>query len=75
MGRRWRSGNYLEVNITFFLFLIQIIPSEAQTELLEQLSGQQKVICSGNATGIQRVEAIAGLDFFWPQLTGRMRVG
>ena len=50
------------------------IPAEAQTEILEQLSGQQKIICSGNATGIQRVEAIAGLDFFWPQLTGRMRV-
>ena len=50
------------------------VPPEAQTELLEELSGQQKVICS-TVNGTQRVEAVAALDFFWPQLTGRLRAG
>ncbi len=49
------------------------VPPEAQTELLEGLSGQQKVACS-SINGTQRVEAVAALEFFWPQLTGRLRV-
>jgi hypothetical protein len=41
--------------------------------LLEVESENTKVSCttSGN---IQKVEAISGLDFLWPQLTGKIRV-
>ncbi len=49
------------------------------TELLETLSGMKKLSCTqDNATNLQSVEIVAddeALDFFWPQLTGKLRVG
>jgi hypothetical protein len=49
------------------------VPPEAQTELLEEVSDIQKFTCSQNDS-IQKVEMVEGLDFFWPQLTGRLRL-
>ena len=51
------------------------LPTAAQTEPLEQAAGTGgKVACSQEGN-VQRVEALEALDFFWPQLTGRLRVG
>ncbi len=49
------------------------LPLEAESELLEELSGMEKVTCSVDGSK-QKVEVVAGLDFFWPQLTGKLRV-
>jgi hypothetical protein len=49
------------------------LPAEAESELLEKELDMEDVICSVEA-GIQKVEAVAGLDFLWPQLTGKLRV-
>ena len=49
------------------------LPPELQTELLEEVSGISKLSCTINGTK-QRVEMVGGLDFFWPQLTGKLRV-
>jgi len=46
---------------------------ELQTELLEASSGLKFISCSENGD-IQRIEAIRGLDFLWPQLTGKLRI-
>ena len=43
-------------------------------ELLEEASGVEKVHCAVNDT-VQKVVVNAGLDFFWPQLTGKLRIG
>ncbi|MEK6845322.1 MAG: hypothetical protein AABY26_01070, partial [Nanoarchaeota archaeon] len=58
------------------------VPSELEWELLEELSGMQKLNCtSADEKGTQRIEVIVskdgifGLDFLWPQLTGKLRVG
>lgn len=48
------------------------LPEELKTELLEDLSGKSKLSCT-QTDNIQRVELVAGLDFFWPQLTGQLR--
>ncbi|GEM_PF-1939368 len=50
------------------------VPPELQLELLEEASGMEKVFCSINGT-TQTVVVNAGLDFFWPQLTGKLRIG
>lgn len=50
------------------------VPPELQLELLEQASGIEKVHCAVNDS-IQKVVVNAGLDFFWPQLTGKLRIG
>ena len=50
------------------------LPLELQAELLEELSDMEKLECSQEGN-VQRIEMIAGLDFFWPQLTGKIRVG
>ena len=50
------------------------VPPELQLELLEEASGMEKVHCAANGT-MQRVVVNAGLDFFWPQLTGKLRIG
>ena len=50
------------------------VPPELQLELLEEASGVEKVFCSINGT-TQTVVVNAGLDFFWPQLTGKLRIG
>ena len=50
------------------------VPPELQLELLEQASGIEKVHCAINGT-TQKVVINAGLDFFWPQLTGKLRIG
>jgi hypothetical protein len=50
------------------------LPPEMGVELLEELSGMGTYNCSSDGTK-QRVEAIEGLDFLWPQLTGKLRVG
>jgi hypothetical protein len=49
------------------------VPAEMQSELLETLSDMQDYSCSVNGS-VQTVEAVTGLDFLWPQLTGRLRV-
>ncbi len=48
------------------------LPPEVEAELLETLSEREKVSCS-SVNETQRVEIIAGLDFFWPQLTANLR--
>ncbi|MEK6900028.1 MAG: hypothetical protein AABX05_02785, partial [Nanoarchaeota archaeon] len=50
------------------------VPPELELELLEEVSEVQKLRCSVNDT-IQKVEIASGLKFFWPQLTGKLRVG
>ena len=50
------------------------VPLELQTELLEDISDMKKLECSQEGS-IQKVQMIAGLDYFWPQLTGKLRVG
>lgn len=50
------------------------VPPELQLELLEEASGMEKVHCAVNGT-MQTVVVNAGLDFFWPQLTGKLRIG
>jgi len=49
------------------------LPPELETELLEEVSGISRLSCTLNGS-VQRVEMVEGLDFFWPQLTGRLRV-
>ncbi|MEK6939728.1 MAG: hypothetical protein AABX31_03285, partial [Nanoarchaeota archaeon] len=49
------------------------VPPELEVELLEKASGIEKVHCAVNDT-IQKVVINAGLDFFWPQLTGKLRI-
>jgi len=44
-----------------------------QTELLEQTSGIKFISCTQDGD-IQRIEAVRGLDFLWPQLTGKLRI-
>ena len=48
-------------------------PPELELELLEEVTGAFKVQCSLNGS-VHRVVLDAGLDFFWPQLTGKLRV-
>ncbi len=50
------------------------VPPELEAELLEELSGKEKLSCTVDEDK-QKVEMVAGLDFFWPQLTGKLRVG
>jgi len=50
------------------------VPPQLQLELLEKASGMEKVYCAVNGT-TQKVVINAGLDFFWPQLTGKLRIG
>jgi len=47
-------------------------PAELEVELFNQVSGQGKLVCTKEGT-VQRVEAIAGIDFLWPQLTAQLR--
>ncbi len=49
------------------------LPPEMGVELLEELSEMGTYNCTSDET-TQRVEAIEGLDFLWPQLTGKLRV-
>lgn len=49
------------------------IPPEAGVILLEAASGTQKINCI-KEDRVQKFAAIAGLDFWWPQLTGMLRV-
>ncbi|MBR9683441.1 hypothetical protein GOV03_02785 [Candidatus Woesearchaeota archaeon] len=51
------------------------VPPEAQEELLEGESGIHKMDCEVLEEGTTKVAVVAGLDFFWPQLTGKLRVG
>jgi hypothetical protein len=46
---------------------------ELGLELLESASGIKLVSCT-EEDDIQRVEAVAGNDFLWPELTGKLRV-
>lgn len=50
------------------------LPPNVRRELIQVAAGQDVVSCNRNDS-MQKVEASAGLDFFWPQLTGRLRVG
>ena len=50
------------------------LPLELQSELLEEVNDMDKLECNQEGN-IQRIEMIAGLDFFWPQLTGKIRGG
>jgi hypothetical protein len=49
------------------------LPEELKIELLEEISGMEKHNCTVN-NGKYRVEMVAGIDYFWPQLTGKLRV-
>lgn len=49
------------------------VPPEAGVTPLEAASGTQKINCT-KEDKTQRFVAIAGLDFWWPQLTGMLRV-
>ncbi|MEK6969886.1 MAG: hypothetical protein AABW48_05655 [Nanoarchaeota archaeon] len=49
------------------------LPLEAEAEPLEIMSEMEKIACSVDGSK-QKVELVAGLDFFWPQLTGKLRV-
>ncbi|MBI2125138.1 hypothetical protein HYU08_01150 [Candidatus Woesearchaeota archaeon] len=48
-------------------------PPELELEALEEASGVFKIHCAINES-VQRVVLDAGSDFFWPQLTGKLRV-
>ena len=48
-------------------------PEDLKQELLEEVSGKQLIACSKKGN-IQNVQAKAGLDILWPQLTGKLRV-
>ncbi len=50
------------------------VPLAAQSEVLESASGLQKLNCTTNGT-IQKFVAVESLDYWWPQLTGMLRVG
>ena len=50
------------------------LPPELQKELLEEVSDMDKLSCTTDNVSKQRVEMIAGLEYFWPQLTGRLRI-
>lgn len=50
------------------------VPPELQLELLEEAAGVEKVHCAINDT-VQKVVVNAELDFFWPQLTAKLRIG
>ena len=47
-------------------------PPELNVELFKEVSGEGKLNCSVK-DNVQRVEAIAGLDFLWPQMTAQLR--
>ncbi|MFH0701897.1 MAG: hypothetical protein V2A62_05690 [Candidatus Woesearchaeota archaeon] len=47
-------------------------PPELNVELFKEVSGEGKLNCS-TQDAVQRVEAIAGLKFLWPQLTANLR--
>lgn len=47
---------------------------DLKVPLINQFTGKDKVRCYSTADGSQRIEAIAGIDFFWPKLTGMLRV-
>jgi hypothetical protein len=47
-------------------------PPELNVELFKEVSGEGKLNCSVK-DNVQRVEAIAGLDFLWPQTTAQLR--
>jgi len=49
------------------------LPPELETELLETISEMEDLSCTVDGTK-QKVEMVGGLDYFWPQLTGRLRV-
>jgi hypothetical protein len=49
------------------------LPPELETELLEKISEMEDLSCTVDGTK-QKVEMVGGLDYFWPQLTGRLRV-
>ncbi len=57
-----------------------VLPSELQTEPLQIASGYNKYNCTSEE-GKQKLQFIVneadskGLDYFWPQLTGKLRVG
>jgi hypothetical protein len=56
------------------------LPPDLQTEFLLIVSGYNKYTCTSEA-GKQKLQLIVneedseGLDYFWPQLTGKLRVG
>lgn len=50
------------------------VPQDLRVEPLEEESGLKKMICTVEGN-LQRIETIAGIDFLWPQLTGKLRVG
>lgn len=49
------------------------LPLEAVAEPIEIMSEMEKIACSVDGSK-QKVELVAGLDFFWPQLTGKLKV-
>lgn len=51
------------------------LPLGVSTEFLEEVAGMGKKVSCTSEDGIQRVEISKGIDFFWPHLTGKMRVG
>ncbi len=52
---------------------INTIAAPDQVPLLSQASGREQQACAQNGT-IQRVEMLQNIDFFWPKLTGELRV-
>src|SRR3989344_1319380 len=51
----------------------KIAQENIQSELLEDVTDQVKVSC-GVDDSVQRVEAVSGLNFLWPELTGKLRM-
>ena len=47
---------------------------DLKVQLLNKFTGQDKVRCYTTDDNIQRIEAIEGIDIFWPKLTGMLRV-
>ena len=50
------------------------LPALEEPGPLAREAGRAPLTCTQNE-GIQRVEITKGVDFFWPQLTGKLRVG
>ena len=48
------------------------LPEDIESEDLEKQSNMNKLACNNET---QKIELVGALDFFWPKLTGQLRVG
>lgn len=50
------------------------VPSISELGVFGQLLGKDKIVCT-HENGTQKVVAIEGINYLWPMMTGKLRVG